>query len=79
MIIRRTFEEVKYNPTKSGKCPVCGKPCTRTQKFFQTINPYNRTADGFIKSREDIYKELAIQIKEWQRIPPIHQKCKATP
>ena len=75
MIIRRTFEEVKYTPTKTGNCSVCGKPCTRTKKFFQTLNPFNKTADGFIKSREDIYKELSVQVKEWLKLPPTHQKC----
>ena len=73
--MRVTFEEVKYNMQKSGKCPVCGKTCTISKKFFQTLNPFNKNADGTVKSRDDIYKGLTIQIKDWKKIPPIHGKC----
>lgn len=69
------FQEVKYHEKKSGKCSVCGKTCTISKKFYQTLNPFNKNADGTIKTHGDIYKELMIQIKEWEKIPPIHGKC----
>jgi hypothetical protein len=75
MKIHRTFEEVNLTDNKSGICPVCGKHCSRTKKFWQTISPFNINAEGFVKSREEIYRELTVKIKEWGKIPPKHEKC----
>jgi hypothetical protein len=74
--MRVTFEEVKYHASKSGKCPVCGKSCTRSQKFFQTINPFNKNEDGTVKNRDEIYAELKVQIVMWKQVPPFHEKCR---
>lgn len=62
------FNEVSITRTKSRKCG-CGKRRTRTQKFFQTINPFNRTKDGVVKTREDIYRELEAEAYEWMKKP----------
>jgi hypothetical protein len=73
--MRVTFEEVKYTGKKTGKCPVCGKNCTRSKVFFQTINPFNKKEDGTLKDRHDIYEEEGIKLQEWKKTPPTHQKC----
>ncbi len=72
-----TFQEVKYSSQKSGHCAVCGKPASRSQKFFQTLNPYNRNADGSIKNRDDIRRELNEEIAKWRLVPVKHAKCEA--
>ena len=73
--MRVTFEEVSYHARKSKKCPVCGKTCTLSKKFFQTLNPFNKNTDGTVKTKSDIYKELTIKIVEWKKTPATHQKC----
>lgn len=73
--MRVTFEEVKYHTSKTGKCIVCGKSCTRSIKFFQTINPFNKNEDGTVKNRGEICEELKVKIVMWKAIPPTHQKC----
>jgi len=72
-----TFDEVSQIGRKSGKCAVCGKQTNRQQKFFQTLNPYNKNKDGNPKSRTEIYAELREQIAEWKKEPIVHAKCES--
>ena len=72
---RMTFNEVAVNPSKSGICPVCGKKATRSAKFFQTLNPFNTNDDGSLKTRAQIYDELAVKVAEWKTKPTFHAKC----
>jgi len=69
------FEEVKLYGSKSGKCSVCGKACTRSQKFSQTLNPFNKNEKGEIKTRQEIKEELCGELNEWRSKPPIHSRC----
>ena len=69
------FEEVKLYGSKSGKCSVCGKACTRSQKFSQTINPFNKNKMGEAKTRQEIKAELLEELTLWRSKPPIHSRC----
>lgn len=60
-----TFREISRNAKKSGLCPRCGKRRTRTRRFYQTLNPYNRNLDGSPKTIEQIYEELKVAIADW--------------
>lgn len=71
---RINFDEVSLGGTKSGKC-ACGKRRTRSQKFWQTINPFNKNADGTIKTREDILAKLRIEREEWRAKPITCEAC----
>lgn len=75
MRVSYTFDEVSLIGIRNSLCPVCGKSASRRQKFFQTLNPYNRNADGNPKTRQEIYKELQQQIQVWEREPATHKKC----
>lgn len=65
MKIRTTFDEVCLFGKKSFKCS-CGKRLVRSKKFYQTLNPYNVTADGNAKSAKTILEELRIEISDWK-------------
>lgn len=69
------FEEVALHGQKNGACDVCGKTCSRKQKFYQTINPFNKNQDGLPKNRNEIYEELKIQSSLWKAEPIRHAKC----
>ncbi len=73
--MRVYFEEVSTTRRKSGICPECGKRCSRTEKFYQTISPFNKTKDGVEKTREQIYVEIDKKAADWAKIPPKHAKC----
>ena len=64
-----TFNEVKIHATKSGKCITCGKRRRRARTFWQTLNPYNKKADGTVKIPSDIRKELYIEAQGWREKP----------
>lgn len=66
MITRTVFNEVKHYARKSGNCPTCGKPVTRSRVFMQTLNPYNRNEEGRVKSRDEIRAELRVEAEEWE-------------
>ena len=68
-------EEVKLYGSKSGKCSVCGKACTRSQKFSQTLNPFNKNKKGEVKTWQEIKEELRVELNNWRSKPPIHSRC----
>lgn len=73
--MRVNFQEVAIRSSKSGCCPRCDKRASRSEKFWQTINPFNKTADGRVKGRNDIYAELMIKRDAWAQEPVYHAKC----
>ncbi len=58
------FQEVSLPGVKWYKC-ACGRRVTRKKKFYQTINPYNKNAQGEIKSRQEILLELSAESTAW--------------
>lgn len=62
--MRYVFEVVSHSVTKRW-VDAAGKKRQQTRKFEQTINPYNRAADGLPKSREQIRVEIYAQGEAW--------------
>ncbi len=69
------FQEVSIIGEKSGKCQCCKKSCRVKKKFYQTLNPFNRNSDGFVKSRQEIMKEINSERENWMSQPVKHKKC----
>lgn len=72
---RLTFEEVKLSSKATAPCGKCGKKCTRTKVFSQTLNPFNTTADGMVKRRDQIMVELRAKAAEYRTQTIYHVKC----
>lgn len=72
---RYTFRACGVSGKKSGKCPYCGKKATRSQRFEQTLNPFNRAADGLPKSEAQIIRECQIKRDAWLNLPTYHSNC----
>lgn len=70
-----TFQEVAVWGHKTGKCG-CGKRRERREKFWQTLNPFNRTADGSPKTPKQIEVELVAQRDAWLAEPITCATCK---
>lgn len=68
-----TFDSVKLNVKKSGKC-LCGKRLTRSYTFEQTLNPFNKNDRGFPKTSAEIMTELKAEAEVWQQEPPHHDR-----
>ncbi|ANR76977.1 hypothetical protein BBB57_01105 [Kosakonia sacchari] len=69
------FDEVSTFAEKSGECDVCGKACKRREKFYQTLNPFNKNPDGSVKTHQEIRKEIELNAIEWKLKPVRHAKC----
>lgn len=72
---RHTFDEVKLTVKATAPCGKCGNQCTRTKKFWQTLNPFNTNADGSVKTRDDIMSELGQQAAQYRTQTIYHAKC----
>lgn len=58
MRVRRiNFDEVAVKATRRW-VDESGKKRQETRKFWQTINPFNKGADGLPKTRDQILKEI---------------------
>jgi hypothetical protein len=62
------FTEVSVMGRKSWK--ENGKRKTRSKKFSQTLNPWNKNADGSIKTRKQIMAEITAQRDAWIKDVP---------
>lgn len=62
-VTRLRFEQVEIRATR--RWVENGKKRQQTQRFSQTINPFNKTSDGRIKDRETILAELRERRDAW--------------
>lgn len=73
-----TFQKIGWKAFKKGKCAACGKHgVERTKEFYQTLNPWNRNADGELKSRDEIRAELRAEDAAWMAEPVKHARCES--
>lgn len=75
------YGEVKRQFARNNPCPDCGKKVRRQRTFSQTINPWNKTGEGadrHVKTRDEIWDELAASGAKWQAEPETCSKCEAS-
>lgn len=69
------FQEVRQTAKKSGACTVCGGWVTRSQTFWQSVNPWNRNDDGSVKSTKEVRESVNQEADAW--VPDFtHKTCK---
>jgi hypothetical protein len=74
------FEEVKRQFTRSNPCPGCSRKVRRQRTFCQTINPWNQAGEGadrHVKSRAEIWAELAEAGAKWQAEAETCSRCES--
>jgi hypothetical protein len=57
------FREIKLRGVR--RWTENGKRKQETKVFMQTVNPFNKGVDGFIKTREQIMDELRAERSKW--------------
>lgn len=60
------FQDVKRTAKKRVPCEGCGKKLNRQTTFMQTINPFNKNAEGYPKTYREIWDELGAKCREWE-------------
>jgi hypothetical protein len=73
MMVTWRYEAVKFPVKKSFTCTVCGRRGQRSKTFRQTINPFNKNADGVPKTYREIWAELEVVAAGW--FPTVHAGC----
>lgn len=73
--MRETYEEIGFTFEKFGKCSVCGKRRKRIKRFWQTYNPFNKRADGEIKTPEEIRDEVTAKGRAWRDAQMVCASC----
>lgn len=49
------FREIVGREKYTVTCTSCGKTLTRTAKVVQTVNPFNKNADGSVKTANQVF------------------------
>lgn len=69
------FEKVQRRRQALGICPTCGRFVQRRKTFEQTVNPFNRNADGSVKTREEVAVSVQAEADGWE--PDFtHEACR---
>ena len=71
------YEQVSVQGRKSGTCPVCGHPARRQKVFTNTVNPFNKNADGTVKTRAEVHVDVRALWREWISTPVLHAGCES--
>lgn len=61
--IRETYEVISIKGIRTWR--ENGRRRQETKTFEQTVNPFNKNAEGKVKSREEIYRELEAERRLW--------------
>lgn len=70
-----TFQEVTRLAERSGTCVVCGRTTRRSQRFSQTVNPWNRNPDGSVRTVAEVRAAVQQEADEW--VPDFrHEACR---
>jgi len=64
--MRVTFQQIKKQSKAIFICKKCNKQKIRQITFDQTLNPFNKNKDGFIKTADEIQNELNQRAAEWE-------------
>jgi hypothetical protein len=69
------FQVIPMTVRKSVKCSSCGKRIQRQRTFEQTVNPWNKNADGEPKTVQEILEEHRVRAAEWKQEPAKCSQC----
>lgn len=61
--MKLTFDKISVKGRRVWK--ENGKRRTETVEFYQTENPFNKKADGTMKTRATIWLEIEKQLEAW--------------
>lgn len=70
-----TFRKITHTAKKRLSCPKCGRTVRRTRTFWQTLNPFNKRADGVVKTAPEIRAELLEEADKWEAEPVVCTAC----
>lgn len=78
-MIVTTYDGPSVTARRTGNCPTCNKPATRSLTFSATVSPFNKTADGRPKTWAEVHKDVKAKAGAWDPKPEVfeHEACAA--
>lgn len=77
------FQVIAARATYTCPCSECEKLLKRTARVEHTVNPYNKNADGSVKTQTEVYRsaqaEADKQAQALQGVPAICSTCEDAP
>lgn len=74
MRVTTTYDRITATARRQFTCTVCGKRSAKSKTFGQTVNPFNKNAQGYVKTSAEIRAEVDAQAAAW-RPDPVHDRC----
>ena len=71
------YIRVVLKNTRVGACTHCKNLTRRTDRHWQTINPYNKNAQGLPKTEEEIMVELRAEVAKRNASPLECRSCES--
>ncbi len=62
--VRYTFPVISRSQDVRCECFTCSERFSRTVRVSQTVNPFNRNADGVPKTRDEVLLDVVTELKE---------------
>jgi len=72
---RYVFDAIQTSRTKKGVCVKCGKRRQKTKRFTETINPFNKNANGTPKTRDQVQESVIEKARVWMSEPLVCTGC----
>lgn len=70
------FQVVKVRASRSVACPKCGKKVKRSRTFERTLNPFNKNADGSVKTYSEVLADVGAEARFWMKQAEPCATCK---
>ena len=75
MRITVTYDVVKAQRVRHGRCTACGIKMIKQRTFTQTVSPFNKHADGHVKTWHEVQAAVNGLADDWS--PEfVHEACR---
>ena len=74
--MRYVYEQVTQQATKNLPCPSCGKKVRRSTTISNTVNPFNKNAEGEVRSRAEVRACVLDLAAQWQAQAEVCTPCR---
>jgi uncharacterized metal-binding protein YceD (DUF177 family) len=69
------FTEVKVRASKVLPCSRCARSVRRSTTITHTINPFNKNADGTVKTYTEVRADVDREAATWKAEPVVCAGC----
>ncbi len=72
-----SFEIARAQTRAAFICAACGKRSKRQKSFWQSVNPFNKNANGTPKTRAQVQADVSAEATAWRKSVTLCAACDA--